>query len=122
MIASIALSAVALRADSWRMMWVAALLSLGFSILAGFSIGPYVFLLTVLQFALALAIQRATSTRGWLIALCAGLLVWLVIVPLQLMLDRVVLPWLLAFIAVGSVSTVLLFRGTADSPSISERE
>lgn len=118
LVASLVLSVLALRRDSWRMMWGAALLSLLFSIIAGFSVGPLVFLLALLQFASALALQRMMPTRGWLVAVGTGVLLWIVIVPLQLIFDVVVLPWLLAFVAVGMASSTILFLGSSRSLSV----
>lgn len=81
---SLALSAVALVRNAWRLMALAAVLSFLFSFAALLSIGPFVFLVTCLQIAAAVALARHANGRGWSVAIGSALLVWslLVVVPL----------------------------------------
>ena len=49
LLASLVLTPIGIRRRSWKLLWLTAVLSLIFSIAAGFSIGPLAFLLTCLQ-------------------------------------------------------------------------
>lgn len=84
-IASMLLTARGLLGRSWIMMWVAALASLVTSIVAIFSIGALIFLVTCLQLGAAVALRRGASAQGWVVALLVGLVVWLIFVPLQIL-------------------------------------
>ncbi len=84
LIVSLILTAIGLRRQSWKLLWLAAGLSLVFGIAAGFSIGPLTFLLTCLQLAAAVASRRETGTQGWVLLLLAALLIWIVLVPVQI--------------------------------------
>lgn len=94
--ASLFLTGVSFLTRSWLMLWVAALFSLFFSLAAGLSIGPYVFLLTCLQLGGALARRWRLGVMGWALFLLSAVLVWVVIVPGQLQ-GPLWLPWVLAF-------------------------
>ncbi|CCF85070.1 hypothetical protein [Nitrolancea hollandica] len=72
LIASLILTAIGLWRRSWKFLWLAAGLSLVFSIAAGFSIGPLTFLLTCLQLAAAIASRRESGTQGWVLLLLAA--------------------------------------------------
>lgn len=56
-VASLLLTPLALFRRSWLLMWMAAALSLAASIITGFSIGPFIFLITAVQFAAAVALR-----------------------------------------------------------------
>ncbi len=103
--ASLILTAIGLWRRSWKFLWLAAGLSLVFSIAAGFSIGPLTFLLTCLQLAAAVASRRETGTRGWVLLLLAALLIWIVVVPVQIA-GLQWLSWLLAFPVVVVIAAV----------------
>lgn len=82
-IGSIALTFVAIALDSWKLVWLGALTSLFLSIIAGFSIGPFLFLLTCLQLGSALALRwqlHGFRMFGLLVLLVA---IWIVVVPFQ---------------------------------------
>ncbi len=105
LIASLILTAIGLRRRSWKLLWLAAGLSLVFSIAAGFSIGPLTFLLTCFQLAAAVASRRETGTQGWLLLLLAALLIWIVVVPVRIA-GLQWLSWLLAFPVVVIIAAV----------------
>lgn len=63
----------ALGAGTWPTMWAAALVSLAASLLAIWSIGSPLFLLTCLQLGAAIAIRRAADWRGWTACLVVGI-------------------------------------------------
>ncbi len=109
LIVSLILTAIGLRRQSWKLLWLAAGLSLVFGIAAGFSIGPLTFLLTCLQLAAAVASRRETGTQGWVLLLLAALLIWIVLVPVQIA-GLQWLSWLLAFpvvVVIAAVATAL---------------
>lgn len=82
--ASLVLTWAGLARGAWRQLALAAVLSLLFSIVALFSIGPFTFLLTCLQAGAALAIARNYRTRGQVASLLGGLAVWLLVVAVPL--------------------------------------
>jgi hypothetical protein len=107
--ASLILTVIGLRRRSWKLLWLAAGLSLVFSIAAGFSIGPLTFLLTCLQLAAVIASRRESGTKGWVLLLLAALLIWIVLVPVQIA-GLQWLSWLLAFpvvVVIAAVATAL---------------
>lgn len=109
LITSLILTPIGVRQQSWRLLWLAAVLSLVFSIATGFSIGPLTFLLTCLQLAAAVASRREAGTQGWVLLLLAALLIWIVVVPVQIA-GLQWLPWLLAFpvvVVIAAVATAL---------------
>jgi hypothetical protein len=106
---SIVLTVVAIVSRSWLEMWVAALLSLVFSIVAGFSLGPFVFLLTSLQLMSAIGMRWRASGLTWTSLLALGIIIWVALVPLQLISGVVLLPWLIGFPLVTLICTIILF-------------
>jgi drug/metabolite transporter superfamily protein YnfA len=64
-------------------MWAAALTSLVFSLISIGSLGLVTLLLTCLQLAAAIALRRSAAAHGWTFAV--AVLVWVVIVPAQLL-------------------------------------
>lgn len=104
-IASAVLLNLGIIEESWKLLWVAAILSLLFSIVTGFSIGPFVFLLTCVQLACALAARWRLGGWGWLGLIAASGLIWCLIVPFQLLVARWV-PLLLAFLAVTLIAAL----------------
>lgn len=64
-------------------MWLAALCSLLVSVLLIFSIGGFVFLLTALQIAAAIALSRAIPGLTMSLALLLAVVIWAIFVPAQ---------------------------------------
>ena len=83
LLASIALSVHALLNWSWPTMWLAALGSFILSILAMFSIGALIFLVTCMQLAAVVALRWGTTWSELTIAILLGVLAWVAIVPVQ---------------------------------------
>ena len=81
LIISILVTVVGFDRRSWKLLWLAGLLSFAFSVAATFSIGPYVWLLTALQVASAVAVRWRASWSGWASLVLAGVFLWLVVVP-----------------------------------------
>ncbi|HET7035585.1 MAG TPA: hypothetical protein VFI42_07885 [Thermomicrobiaceae bacterium] len=71
---------------SWKLLWLAGLLSFAFSLPAALSIGPVVWLLTAVQVAGAVAFRWRLSWSGWANLMLLGILIWLVVVPANLLL------------------------------------
>jgi hypothetical protein len=71
--------------NSWRLMMLATLFSLVFSVAATFSIGPYTLLLTNLALASALGFRWHFQGIGWTLTMTAALAIWILTVPLQLL-------------------------------------
>lgn len=69
---SVLLTLRALLSRTWTTMWLAALVSLSASLLAIWSIGSLIFLLTCVQLAAAVAMRRASGTLEWVALLSAG--------------------------------------------------
>jgi hypothetical protein len=69
---SLLLTVRAILSGSWQAMWAAALVSLAFCLIAIWSIGSLLFLLTCLQLAAAIALRRAVDLRGWAALILAG--------------------------------------------------
>lgn len=105
LITSLILTPIGIRQRSWKLLWLAAALSLVFSIAAGFSIGPLTFLLTCLQLATAVASRQEAGRRGWVLLLLAALLIWIIVVPVQIA-GLPWLSWLLAFPVVAVIAAV----------------
>lgn len=105
LVGSLILTPIGIRKQSWKLLWLAAVLSLAFSIAAGFSIGPLIFLLTCLQLAAAVASRWEAGRREWVLLLLAALLIWIVVVPVQIA-GLQWLPWLLAFPVVAVIAAV----------------
>ncbi len=82
--ASLVLTWAGLARGSWRQLALAAVLSLLFSLVALFSIGPFTFLLTCLQAGAALAMYRDYGVRGQVASLLGGLTIWLLVVAVPL--------------------------------------
>jgi hypothetical protein len=104
------LTARAIAGRSWRAMWAAAMLSLLLNLLTGFSIGPYTFLLTCLQLASAIALRFGADCRDWLGLLLGGVLVWVLIVPVQIAVWSWV-PRALAWPVTAAVASAVLAVG-----------
>jgi hypothetical protein len=104
------LTARAIAGHSWRTLWAAAMLSLLFSLLTGFSIGPLSFLLTCLQLASAIALRFGAVWRDWLGLLLGGVVVWVLIVPVQVAVGSW-MPWTLAWPATAAVASAVLAVG-----------
>lgn len=105
LLVSLILTPVGIRQHSWKRLWLAALLSLMCSIVAGFSIGPLIFLLTCLQLGAAVACRWQAGAKGWIVLLLVALLIWVIIVPVQLA-GLQWMPWLLAFPVVAVIAAV----------------
>lgn len=73
MLLSILLTLRAIDSGTWSTMWVAALVSLTASLIAIWSIGSLIFLLTCVQLAVTVAIRWSVDWRGWTAALLAGI-------------------------------------------------
>ncbi len=111
--ASVWIMSIAFKRGSWALMWLAAFLSLAFSIVTGLTIGPFAFLLTCMQFAAAIALRWHLTWRRWM-ALSFGIFVlWFLLVPVQLILDVVIVS-----IAVGMA---IIFIGAAIALSVPRR-
>lgn len=82
------LAVVAAARRSWKLMLLAALLSLLFSLAAILSVGPLSLLLTGLELAVAVGMRREYQTRGMVLVVLAALAVWGMTVPLQVFVIR----------------------------------
>jgi hypothetical protein len=102
LLASLVLTPIGIRRRSWKLLWLAAVLSLIFSIAAGFSIGPLAFLLTCLQLGAAVASRREAAIQEWVLLLLIALIIWIIVVPLQI----TGLQWLLAFPVVAVIAMI----------------
>ncbi len=71
-VVSLLLMLRAIDSGTWLTMWVAALVSLAASLIAIWSIGSLIFLLTCVQLAAAVAMRWAVGWRGWIVSLLAG--------------------------------------------------
>ncbi|MGH2616776.1 MAG: hypothetical protein ACRDJC_16195 [Thermomicrobiales bacterium] len=107
MVISILLTLRAIDSGNWLTMWVASLVSLTASLVAIWSIGSLTFLLTCLQVAAAVALQRSAGFWNWIAFLLAGVAVfglviyglafvrawdlWLVVIPLAFALTSLLL-------------------------------
>ncbi len=85
---SLVLTVVGLALRSWRLLWMAVLFSLVFTAAAALSIGPFVVLLVALQLASAVALRRSVHWRGWVMLLSTAVLIWILVVPFQLLVSR----------------------------------
>jgi hypothetical protein len=72
-VVSVLLTLRAIDSGTWLTMWVAALVSLTACLMAIWSIGSLLFLLTCLQLAAAVAIRQPVDWRGWIASLLAGM-------------------------------------------------
>lgn len=82
--ASIALSFVAATLASWKLAWFAAAASLAVSIVTGFSIGPFLFLVTCLQLGLAVALRRRLHRAETFGVLLMAVALWFLAEPFQI--------------------------------------
>ena len=82
------LAIVAAARRSWRLMLLAALFSLLFSLAAILSVGPLSLLLTGLELSLAVGMRRELSARSTFLVVLAAVAVWGVTVPLQVFVIR----------------------------------
>ena len=64
-------------------MWLAALASFVVSILGMFTIGAFVFVLTSVQLAATAALRWRYSLLRSIMAMLLGILIWIVLVPMQ---------------------------------------
>lgn len=71
---SVLLTLQAVIGRTWMTMWLAALVSLTASLMAIWSFGSLIFLLTCMQVAAAVAIRRASSARESVALLLAGVI------------------------------------------------
>ena len=83
-LASLVLTPIGIRPRSWRLLWLVAVVSLIFSIAAGFSIGLPAFLLICRQLGAAVASPREAAIQGWVLLLLIALIIWIIVVPLQI--------------------------------------
>ncbi len=113
LIVSVILTVRALTLASWWRMWVAAMCSLVISIVTGFTIGPYVIVLTCLQLAGAVALRRAAGPRGWAGLALLGSLIWVVGFPGRVW-DGSWLLWLSTFLLATLVVAIGPRRSRAD--------
>lgn len=102
------LASRAIAAGAWFTMWVAALASLAASVVAIWSIGSLIFLLTCFQLAAAFAFRRSVGGRGWIAALLVGFGAFAVIIYGFAFL-RAWDVWLVAIPAAFVVSSLLVF-------------
>jgi hypothetical protein len=107
LVASLLLTPLALLRRSWLLMWAAAALSLAASIITGVSIGPFIFLVTALQFAAAVALRWVATPRGWAALLLLAGLVWALALPVQIALGWL-LPWVVAIPLVVIAASVAI--------------
>ena len=116
LLVSVVLTAAGVTRRAWPVLWAAAMLSAGFSIAAGFSVGPLVFLLTCCQLAAALQLRwDGRLQRPWQVV-PAGVLLWVLVVPVQLLGMRW-FPWLIAFPLVTLIATVAILVGPRRPPA-----
>jgi hypothetical protein len=79
-VVSLLLTLRGMASRSWRMMWASSAVSLAFCLIAIWSIGPLLFLLTCLQLATAIAWREEADLQSGLLFLFAGTFLFLVIV------------------------------------------
>jgi hypothetical protein len=79
-VVSLLLTARAGVSGSWQTMWVAALVSLAFCLIAIWSIGSLLAILTCFQLAAAVALRRAVDMRGWAALLISAPIAFLLVV------------------------------------------
>jgi hypothetical protein len=90
---------------SWKVLWLAAVLSLLFTVAAALSIGPLTLLILGLQLASAVAYRWDAGVRGWLALLSSAGLIWLLSVPAQLAFGPA--PFLFVLIPIGILAAVV---------------
>lgn len=94
-------------------MWVASLLSVVFSHLALFSLGPVTFLITCLQLGATADLKRSENQPRRTNSLLVAVLVWIVIVPAQILVmiifERGFIGWFYAFPLTWVIASVLIF-------------
>lgn len=116
LVLSVVLTPIGIGRRSWLMLLVAAWLSTGFSVAAGFSVGPLTFLLTCWQLGLALLLRWSQPVDGHpvvryvVVPVVAGTLIWALVVPVQLAGARW-LAWLIAFPLVTLIATLGVLIG-----------
>jgi hypothetical protein len=124
LVASLLLTPLALATGSWFIMSVAALLSTAVSFFGMFSLGPLTFLGTCLQLAAAFGLRRsATGVGEWKVPLLLGLIVWVIVVPVQILclarFGNAVLGWDYAFPLVAVVGTIAMLLAGFTKPQLS---
>jgi hypothetical protein len=102
--ASLLVTVVGFARRSWQVLWLAAGLTLFFTLPAALSVGPLTLLLAAVQMASAVAYRWAVGPLGWLALLGTAILGWLIVVPGQLAFGPA--PYLLVLIPLGIVAAV----------------
>jgi hypothetical protein len=105
---SLLLTVRAIWSGSWQTMWAAALVSLAFCLIAIWSIGSLLFLLTCLQLVAAIAMRRAVDLRGWAALILAGGMAF-VLVVYGLATLRAHESWAIAFPLAFAIGSLPLF-------------
>lgn len=103
--ASLLLTIVGFARHSWKALWLAAGLTLAFSVPAMFSVGALTLLLAALQIASAVAFRRSTGALGWLMLLGSAVVGWLIVVPGQLVFGPA--PLLVVLIPLGILGAII---------------
>lgn len=118
--ASALLTVAALLSSSWLTMWLASLLSLAFCLLADPAVGPYVFLLTLLQLVGAMGLRWEKGGPALAALLAIGIIIWAVVVPLQLALGIISVPLLVALPSIWVVYTGILLLGRGKTKVVAD--
>lgn len=120
---SLLLTVRAILSRSWQTMWAVAAVSLAFCLIAIWSIGSLLFLLTCLQLAAALALRHSVALPRRVTSLLAGALAVLVIVYGLASLHAETM-WVIAFPLAFIIASIPVFtafpsheRGTTTSGS-----
>jgi uncharacterized membrane protein len=100
--ASLLLTVVGFARQSWKVLWLAAGLTLFFTLPAALSIGPLTLLLAAVQMGSAVAYRWAVGPLGWLALLGSALFGWLIVVPGQLAFGSA--PFLFLLIPLGIIA------------------
>lgn len=110
MVVSVLLTLRAIDSETWLTMWFAALLSLAASLIAIWSIGSLIFLLTCVQLAAAGAMRWPVGWRGWTASMLAGVVAFGVIIY-GLAFLRAWDLWLFAILLVFAVTSLPILTG-----------
>lgn len=103
--ASLVLTIVGFARQSWKVLWLAAGLTLAFSVPAMFSVGALTLLLAAIQMASAVAYRRHIRALGWLMLLGSAVILWLIVVPGQVVFGPA--PFLAVLIPLGILGAII---------------
>jgi hypothetical protein len=114
LVAPLLLTPVALLRRSWLLMWAAAAFSLATTFITAPSIGSFIFLITALQFAAAVALRWAVDPRGRAALLLLAALIWAIALAVQVALGWPAL-WVVALPLVVIAASVAMLKGRGEA-------